>query len=1146
MKICRGIERHLSSQGSSATILAVFFLFMLLGSIDKTYAAESCESAVARIISIQGMIELRRTHQTSWQPAVMQAAICPGDTIRARSHSRAALLLSNASVLRLDQKTSMTFPKAENSESASLLDLFSGAIHIITRTPKPFKIRTPFVNAGVDGTEFFAGVDDDSAKLVIFEGTVSVSNDQGSLSLSGHEAAITARGTAPRKISIINPSDAVQWALYYPAIIHYQSGGLANELTALPELTRSIELYRQGKAFEALALLDAISPRDDTVNLQLYRAGLLLAVGQADEARTSIGAVLAIQPDNSDAHALLAMIAVVQNDKELALELAARATALNTSSPAAILALSYAQQAHFKIEEALASVQQATAADPDNALAWARLAELQMSAGNPERALEAAQQAVNLNSGIARTQTVLGFAHLLQIHTQQAKTVFSAAIMLDQTDPMPRLGMGLALIREGKLETGRIELEIAASLDPASSLIRSYLGKAYFEEKRYSLAGTQFDLAKEKDPNDPTPWFYDAIQKQTQNRPIEALRDIQQSIELNHNRAVYRSKFLLDQDEAARGSSLARIYDNLGFEKRALVESAKSLSIDPVSHSAHRFLSDAYMSVPQHEIARVSELLQAQLLQPININPVQPHLAVADLNIITATGPSAVGFNEFSPLLERNRPQLVASGIAGSQGTLGNEAVFSALYDRTSISLGQFHHETNGFRENNDQKHNIYNAFIQHALTNKFNIQAEIRIRNTEHGDLILDGDPKKDFSKKQRRELEQDFARLGSRYQLTPQQDVIASVIFTKRNENRIPPNPDIPVPTETSFLKDTGYMVEVQHLFRNELLNTISGFNTYQVDVKQHVITDFSPIGNQLTSERDNPNAIRDRSKGYIYTNFNFIKNLNLTLGFSYDSFSEGEKNNALKIDKFNPKFGLQYDITSNMRLRLAWFETVKSALIANQTLEPTQVAGFNQFFDDFNGTKARRNGAGLDMLISKNTYAGIEASTRHLESPVFLGQNYFERQNEELYQAYIYWLPHPNWSIKGESKYEKYTRKQAQMLGSNNDPTQIENWSFPVNISFFSPLGFQANLTGTNVWQNLQRPEGHTLKAGTHDFFILDAAIGYRLPKRRGIINFGVNNILDQEFTYRSYNFQLNEYRVPRFIPTRAIFASINLNF
>ncbi|MEQ1779195.1 MAG: tetratricopeptide repeat protein, partial [Nitrosomonas sp.] len=564
----------------------------------------------------------------------------------------------------------------------------------------------------------------------------------------------------------------------------------------------------------------------------------LLVVGQADKAKGNIQQVLQLEPGNSDAHALLAIIAVVQNEKDQALDLATKAVTLNSDSAVAHLALSYTQQAHFEITAALESVQKAIALDPQNALAWARSAELQMSLGDLDRALDAAQHAVNLNPDLAKTQTILGFAHLLQIDTKTAKTIFTQAIALDQADPMPRLGLGLALIREGELEAGRIELEIAASLDPANSLIRSYLGKAYFEEKRYPLASTQFDLAKERDQKDPTPWFYDAIQKQTQNRPIEALQDIQKSIELNNNRAVYRSKFLLDRDEAARSSSLARIFENLGFEKRALMETAKSLSFNPANHSAHRLLSDIYTNKPGHEIARVSELLQAQLLQPINVNPVQPHLAVADLNIITNTGPSIGGFNEFSPLMERNKSQVVASGMAGNQGTLGNEIVLSKLYDRTSISLGQFHYETNGFRPNYGQNHNVYNMFIQHALTPKFNVQAEVRKRETEHGDLILDGkrldDHSDNFRKEFKQIINQDSARVGMRYELSTQQNIIASFLYTERKDNVIDSGP------VTTKSRGAGYVAEIQHLFQRDNFNSTTGFSTYRVNFDNQVVFD------------------------------------------------------------------------------------------------------------------------------------------------------------------------------------------------------------------------------------------------------------------------------------------------------------------
>jgi hypothetical protein len=54
------------------------------------------------------------------------------------------------------------------------------------------------------------------------------------------------------------------------------------------------------------------------------------------------------------------------------------------------------------------------------------------------------------------------------------------------------------------------------------------------------------------------------------------LQHLQESMRLNDNRAVYRSRLLLDSDLAARSASLARIYNDLGFQQRALVEGWKS------------------------------------------------------------------------------------------------------------------------------------------------------------------------------------------------------------------------------------------------------------------------------------------------------------------------------------------------------------------------------------------------------------------------------------------------------------------------------------------------------------------------------------------------------------------------------------------
>jgi tetratricopeptide (TPR) repeat protein len=373
------------------------------------------------------------------------------------------------------------------------------------------------------------------------------------------------------------------------------------------------------------------------------------------------------------------MIAVVQNEKQKAIDLAKSAVKADPHSAAARIALSYALQAKFDLQGTLTSLKDSVNVEPGNALAWARLAELWLSFGKLQEAFKAADKAVSLNSNLGRTQQSWG-SHTSLKSRSKDQEAFEKAIGLDQADPLPRLGLGLAKIREGNLGEGRGEIEIAASLDPNHSLIRSYLGKAYYEEKRDKLAADQFTVAKALDPLDSTPFFYDAIRKQTINRPVEALQDMQTSIALNNNRAVYRSRLLLDEDLAARSASLARIYSDLGFQQLALVEGWRSLQTDPGNFSTHRFLSDSYSSLPRHEIARVSELLQAQLLQPINIAPLQPHLSHSNLLILSGSGPSEMSFNEFNPLFNRNRVALQASSIVGEDHTWGEETVLSGIF----------------------------------------------------------------------------------------------------------------------------------------------------------------------------------------------------------------------------------------------------------------------------------------------------------------------------------------------------------------------------------------------------------------------------------------------------------------------------------
>ncbi|HSF20876.1 MAG TPA: FecR domain-containing protein, partial [Burkholderiales bacterium] len=610
----------------------------------QAFSAESPEQGVAKAVSVQGTVEVRRAGQTQWQPVKLNDTFSSGDSIRVGERSRADLQLLNQSVLRLNANSSLTV-EAPKEARTGVVDLVRGAVHFFSRGPNSLEVKTPFTVAGVRGTEFLVSLEPKATLLTVFEGTVDAQSPAGSLTLRDGQSAIAEAGKAPVTRVVARPRDAVHWALYYPPVIQ-----------------------------------DRQAPT--------YRAQTLLAVGAVDEARSDIQRALVTAPNNADALSLQSIMTLVQGDKDGALKIAQGAVEAAPKSATARIARSYALQAGFNLEAARADVQRAVELDPRNALAWARLAELHSSFGDLDKAMEAAQKAVSIEPNLARTQTVLGFAHLTSINTRQARETFEKAIALDQADPLPRLGLGLAKIRDGELEAGGRDIEVAASLDPNNSLVRSYLGKTYYEEKRTGLDEREYAVAKQLDPKDPTPWFYDAITKQTTNRPVEALQDMEKAIELNDNRSVYRSQLLLDSDAAARSASQGRIYSDLGYQALALNEGWKSVNIDPTSFSAHRLLADTYSSLPRHEIARVSELLQSQLLQPVGLTPIQPRLAQSNLFLISAGGPGTLSFNEYNRLFTGNGFNVQASGQVGNRDTSGGEVIVSGLKDSFAFSIG--------------------------------------------------------------------------------------------------------------------------------------------------------------------------------------------------------------------------------------------------------------------------------------------------------------------------------------------------------------------------------------------------------------------------------------------------------------------------
>jgi tetratricopeptide (TPR) repeat protein len=1092
-------------------------------------SAATCEPPIAKAMAVEGKVDVRTTESTQWRPVKLYDTFCPGDVIRVQERSRADIALSNQPMLRLDQNTTMTLGGIKK-EGGSLIELTKGAMHFFSRLPRNLDIRTAFVNAGVEGTEGVVRVGDDKAEVTIFEGKVVAANESGTVNITDGQSVVAEKGKAPVYRTLVKPRDAVQWALHYPAI---------QDVT--PEAT----------------------VKEDDPRSLAARASRSLSVGRVDEAKKDLDQALKIDPKNSEALALQSVIAVVQNDKDRALTLAQQAVAADPNSPAAKTALSYAQQARFDLEGARTTLEEEVKAHPDNALAWARLAELRSSFSDLDGSLEAAEKAVAINPNISRTQTVLGFAHLLRIEIDEAKAAFGKAIELDQSDAMARLGLGLAKFREGNVEEGRREMEVAASLDPNNSMIRSYLGKAYFEEKKDALTEREYKNAKELDPKDPTPFFYDALQKQLTNRPVEALKDMEQAIELNQNRAVYRGNLQMDSDVAARSSSIARIYENLGFQYQALVEGWNSVNIDPTSFTAHRFLADSYATLRRHEIARTSELLISQLLQPLNVTPIQPTLAESNLFLLASLGPTATSFNEFNTLMvNRDRATFQGSLLGGELNTFGAEGIIAGIHKNISYSVGYNNFTTDGWRTNALQKNNIGTGFIQVEVSPRTSVQAEYRYRSDRRGDTRLMFFPEDFFGNLQQRQITNTY-RLGLKHEIAADSILLGSFIYRNAQNSlnvgdlsTVASSGAAPGFTGLSALSaqrpEDALTGEIQHQYRSRYLNLVTGGSLANVQSNLQTNRELDPTVFGLppgTIFLPNANIAPtitdlDHTQGVAY-GYSYLKPLRsviLTLGLS-GQFRSGEQPEQNGKALVNPKFGLLWTPLDGTLIRLAAFQTLKRTLVTNQTLEPTQVAGFNQFYDDPNGTSAWRYGAALNQKVTKTLFVGAEGSIRDMKVPFATvgtgGTAFLQPVDWHEYQArgYVFWAPHDWVALRAEYLWEKQSRSDV----FNDGATKVDTTRIPLGVGLFHPSGFSFYFNST-FWTQIGNFTGindDRPRSGSDNFWLFDAFLTYRLPKRYGLLTVGAANLTDKKF-----NFHDTDPNNALIQPTRMVFAKLTL--
>ncbi len=243
-------------------------------------AMAQCVRPIGAVPSLQGEAQVQAAGV--WRTATLNEQLCPGDVIHVGERSRAEVTVVNQPNVRLDQNTALHLA---GGDEPMLVRMLYGAAYFFSRDPRRLTVDTPFVDAAVEGTEFLVKVEAERTLIVVFAGRVRASNPRGELTIASGESAIAEAGRAPAPYLIVRPRDAVQWTLFYPAILPALADPSGASAQGLSEPLRgAVELAARGDLPAAFAQFEAVPETERGADYYLYRAAALLSVGRVEEA----------------------------------------------------------------------------------------------------------------------------------------------------------------------------------------------------------------------------------------------------------------------------------------------------------------------------------------------------------------------------------------------------------------------------------------------------------------------------------------------------------------------------------------------------------------------------------------------------------------------------------------------------------------------------------------------------------------------------------------------------------------------------------------------------------------------------------------------------------------------------------------------
>jgi len=901
--------------------------------------------------------------------------------------------------------------------------------------------------------------------------------------------------------------------------------------------------YRLGDAAGAYELMQAarrkLQPTPFLVTMTGYFS---LLVGRVDEARSLLEAAVQQAPALALPRALLSQIYLVQNRKDAARSMAAQALAQNPSSPAAQLTMGLVNISSFDLPEARRHLEKALTLDPRFVDAQVYLAKIWLGSDYLDRAWKTIEAALRLAPREAEVLALAGFIRLGFRDYSQAFLLFNRAIRENPGLGEPHLGLGIYHFRHRDSDQGLAEMLTATLLDPRVSLYQTSLGKALYQVRSFDKALEVYDYAKTLDPKDPSPYLYKGIALTDLNRPGEAIEEINRSIALNDNTAVFRSRIMLDRDLAVRNYNLSRSYVQLGLGDWAYSKAVTAVKNDPTNSSAQLFLAHAFGSTRQRLGSAGSSLLLYRLLSPANQN-------------------TFIVYNDYTPMFEMPYIRLQV------QGGIGTWEKKKAIQDHSlevyggvpGLAFDAFigYQDDRGFRDRNgDTTTYIPIGFAKWEPTVKDSLFAGFAYADQEAGDT----GNLNNFGYQNAPGFRQFFHsrtyEVGYAHRFTPASIFLAYFNYAPSDNH----SSDRTVSFIDSGIPEIPFIFDEQVLRRadRELLNVqlqkqlilgnhtfIGGFDYLHGHLKYryNYWYMFSWFGFPLLSGGFTDNyKPPDRSYTfYLMDYWRIFPNLLLELGLFKDYSKNSRTGYAQPVSTslWSPRLGVNYQINGEHTLRLALQQHLSTHnLIQPNSLIPVEVASFPWAINVDDGAIVREIGLAWEAQWNSKTYSALRLDLHRFSVPQY--------EVDVLLQENRVW-----WTWKRYFASFTVNRILTPALGLSAgvggkrfvpDPNPIlqtlgqdfSEYYGVLGLAYLHRTGWQGGIATYLVDQHLKNRDDNL-------FGLVDASIGYEFPNKRGLVQLEVTNLFNRHFY-----FQKEFVTFDSFYPARRIMFKLALYF